>query len=175
MNGTPASVWTNVNKVRNRGAEFIAEQKDLFIPGLDVSNSVTYVDSRILSDRGFVSTTGTTAKGKHVPYVPNRRDAVQLTYHPTDELSFFVASRYSGKMYSTLDNSDSKSHVMGAFDKFFVVDTHVHYQFKKAVSADVGVDNLLNEKYFEYHPYPSNVRRELAGQVLSSALRKPRW
>ena len=43
---------------------------------------------------------------------------------------------------------------MGAFDKFFIVDTHAHYQFRKAVSADIGVDNLLNEKYFEYHPFP---------------------
>ena len=49
---------------------------------------------------------------------------------------------------------DSVSHVMGAFDKFFVVDTHLHYQVASFLAADVGVDNLLDEKYFEYHPFP---------------------
>jgi iron complex outermembrane receptor protein len=150
----PVSTWQNVSAIRLRGVEFVAEQKNVVLPGLDLSNSVTYVDSRILSDPLFASTTGTTATGKRVPYVPDWRDTVQAVYRATDDLSFGIAARYSGKMYTTLDNTDSVSHVMGAFDKFFVVDTHLHYQVASFLAADVGVDNLFNEKYFEYHPFP---------------------
>jgi iron complex outermembrane receptor protein len=121
---------------------------------LELSNSATYVDSRIVSDPNFVSATGTTATGKHVPYVPNWRDTVQATYRPDEKLAVSLAARYSGKMYTTLDNTDSVSHVMGAFDKFIVVDAHVRYQFASYLTATLGIDNLLNEKYFEYHPFP---------------------
>jgi iron complex outermembrane receptor protein len=86
--------------------------------------------------------------------VPDWRYTVQAVYRPTDDLAVSAAARYSGKMYTTLDNTDKVSHVMGAFDKFLVVDTHAHYKITNVVSADVGIDNLLNEKYFEYHPFP---------------------
>jgi iron complex outermembrane receptor protein len=107
-----------------------------------------------VSDPGFVSATGTTATGKHVPYVPDWRDTAQVTYRPADSWALSVAARYSGKMYSTLDNTDSVAHVMGAFDRFFVVDAHVRYQLASFLTASAGIDNVLNEKYFEYHPFP---------------------
>ncbi|HEX3970344.1 MAG TPA: TonB-dependent receptor, partial [Stellaceae bacterium] len=126
-----------------------------FIKGLDLSNSLTYVDSRILSDPTFQSATGTIATGKHVPYVPDWRDTVQVTYRPTDQLALSAAARYQGQMYSTLDNTDTVSHVFGGFDKFFVVDTHVHYDVTSQISAEAGIDNLFNAQYFEYHPFPA--------------------
>ncbi len=154
INNVNTSFWQNVGETRNRGVEFVAEAQNVFVRGLSFSNSVTYVDSRIVSDPTFVSTTGTTATGKHVPYVPDWRDTVVATYKPTDELAFTAAARYSGKMYTTLDNTDTVSHVFGAFDKFFVVDLHANYQVAKYLSASAGIDNVFNEKYFEYHPFP---------------------
>jgi iron complex outermembrane receptor protein len=126
----------------------------VLIHGLDLSNSLTFVDSKILSDPAFQSATGTTATGKHVPYIPDWRDTVQATYRPNDQLALSLAARYQGKMYSTLDNTDTVSHVFGGFDKFFVVDTHVHYQINRVWSAEAGIDNLFNAQYFEYHPFP---------------------
>jgi iron complex outermembrane receptor protein len=156
LNGysVPVSTWQNVSAIRLRGGELVAEKKNVIFPGIDLSNSVTYVDSDILSDPQFKSTTGTTATGKRVPYVPDWRDTAQAVYRATDELSFSLAARFSGKMYTTLDNTDTVRHVMGAFDRFFVVDTHVHYRVASYLVADVGVDNLFDDKYFEYHPFP---------------------
>lgn len=54
----------------------------------------------------------------------------------------------------TLDNTDVVSNVFGAFDRFFVVDTRIHYKATDNVYLDVGVDNLNNDKYFLYHPFP---------------------
>ena len=65
-----------------------------------------------------------------------------------------VAARYSGKQYSTLDNTDIISHVYGAFDNYFVVDMKVHYNATKNFSFDFGIDNLFNEQYFLFHPFP---------------------
>lgn len=154
LNNIFVNTWQNVGLTRNRGVEVVAELNDLFIPGLSLSNSLTYVDSRIVSDPGFQSTTGTIATGQHVPYVPALRNTTVATYRPTEDLAFTVAGRYQSMIQSSLDNTDSVSHVMGAFDSFFVVDAHARYQFNNAISGDVGVDNLNNDSYFLFHPFP---------------------
>lgn len=69
-------------------------------------------------------------------------------------LSWTTAARYSGKQFSTLDNTDIVSHVYGAFDNYFVVDTKVHYEPTQNLSFDFGIDNVLNEQYFLFHPFP---------------------
>jgi iron complex outermembrane receptor protein len=154
INNAFTTVWQNVSRTRERGVELVTQSHDWLIPGLDLSNSVTFVDSRIVSDPQFASATGTTATGKRVPYVPEWRDTVQVTYRPTKDLALSAAARYSGKMYSTLDNTDTVSNVMGAFDTFVVVDTHVHYKVANFLSVDAGIDNLFNEKYYVFHPFP---------------------
>ncbi|WP_338421756.1 TonB-dependent receptor [Acetobacter fallax] len=154
LNNIYTTTFQNANEVRNRGVEFVVNQRDVLFRGLDLSNSVTYVDSCILSDPGFRSSTGTTATGKHVPYVPNWRDTVQATWHATSRLDLSAALRYQGKMYSTLDNTDRVSHVFGAFDKFLVMDVHVHWRAKGPLSFDAGIDNINNARYYEYHPFP---------------------
>ncbi|GAB2576203.1 TonB-dependent receptor [Dyella jejuensis] len=150
----PVTYVMNVGEVRNRGIELAAEHDNVLMQGLQLSGSVTFVDSTILSDDNFVSTTGSTADGKHAPYVPRWRATAVATYRPTLAWAFTLAGRYSGKQYSTLDNSDNTSNVFGAFDRFLVFDAHVNYQVNQQLSASVGIDNLTNEKYFLYHPFP---------------------
>ncbi|MBB2158460.1 TonB-dependent receptor [Gluconacetobacter diazotrophicus] len=154
LNNIYTTTFQNVTEVRNRGVEFVAERRDLLIKGFDLSNSLTYVDSRILSDPGFQSSTGTTAAGKHVPYVPDWRDTVQATWHATKRLDLSAALRYQGRMYSTLDNTDRVGHVFGAFDKFLVADVHVHWHITGPLTFDAGIDNINNARYYEYHPFP---------------------
>ncbi|HSZ95565.1 MAG TPA: TonB-dependent receptor, partial [Bradyrhizobium sp.] len=120
---------------------------------------VTYVDSRILSDPTYAGSnplTGIpdTAVGKQVPNVPDWRAKLGFTYRPDDSWAYTVAVRYSGKQFSTLDNTDIVSHVFGAFDYFTVVDLKIHYNATKNFSFDFGIDNLLNQQYFLFHPFP---------------------
>ena len=63
-------------------------------------------------------------------------------------------ARYSGKQFSTLDNSDLIQHVFGAFDNFLVFDMKVHYVATKNFSFDFGIDNVFNAQYFLFHPFP---------------------
>ena len=150
----PTTFTTNVDAIRNRGVEVEAGRNGFLIDRLDLTGSVTYVDSRILKDTAFASTAGTTARGKHVPYVPDWRATLVATYHFDPSWSWTVAARYSGKQYTTLDNTDVVSHVFGAFDSFFVVDTRLQYKIDDKIAISFGVDNIGNEKYFLFHPFP---------------------
>lgn len=154
INNTYTRTVQNVAEIRNRGIEFVARRQNAFIPGLELSNSLTLVDSRILSDPSFENAAGTTATGKRVPYVPRWRDTLQATYRPSARMALSLAVRYQSKVYSTLDNTDTQANVFGAFDRFFVVNAHFHYVFDTAFSMDIGINNLFDEKYFEYHPFP---------------------
>ena len=86
--------------------------------------------------------------------MPDWRATAQVTYRPNENWAFTTSARYQGTMYSTLDNSDIVPNVQGAFDRFFVVDIHARYQITEALSADIGIDNVNDHKYFEFHPFP---------------------
>jgi iron complex outermembrane receptor protein len=150
---------SNVDAIQMQGVELSAEKDNVLINGLQMFGSVTYVDSRILADANWNGTnplTGLpdTVVGKRVPFVPDWRAKFGVTYRPNDSWAYTVAARYSGKQYSTLDNTDIIPHVYGAFDNFFVVDMKVHYNATKNFSFDFGIDNLFNEQYFLFHPFP---------------------
>jgi iron complex outermembrane receptor protein len=159
VNNIPTTTISNVAAIRMQGVELSAEKNNVLITGLQLFGSVTYVDSRILSDPTWAGTnplTGLpdTVVGKRVPNVPDWRAKFGVTYRPNDSWAYTVAARYSGKQYSTLDNTDIVSHVFGAFDDFLVVDMKVHYNATKNFSFDFGIDNLFNEQYFLFHPFP---------------------
>ena len=143
---------SNVNAIQMQGAEASAEKDNVLIRGLQLFGSLTYVDSRILSDPGWAA--ATTVVGKRVPYVPDWRAKLGFTYRPNDSWAWTVAARYSGKQYSTMDNTDLIPSVYGAFDNYFVVDTRLHYAATEKVTFDVGIDNLTNTNYWLYHPFP---------------------
>jgi iron complex outermembrane receptor protein len=150
----PVSFVSNVDKIRNRGIEFAAQHRDVGIDGLELEGSVTFVDSTILADPAFVSASGSSAVGKHVPNVPRWRATAVATYSPNERWAFTLAGRYSGKQYSTLDNSDAVSRVFGAFDRFLVLDLRARCRISANVDASFGIDNVTNEDYFLFHPFP---------------------
>lgn len=158
----PVTYVANVGDVRSRGVELAGQASDVGLRGFDLQGSVTFVDAITLSDSSFASSAGTSANGKRAPYMPRWRATLVATYHPVPRWAFTVAGRYSGPMYSTLDNTDTTSHVFGAFDSFLVIDARVHYEVTQHLSASLGVDNLIDRVYFLYHPFP---QRTVVGDV----------
>jgi iron complex outermembrane receptor protein len=155
----PTTTIGNVAAIRMQGVELSAEKDNVGIKGLQLFGSVTYVDSRILSDPTWAGSnplTGLpdTVVGKRVPNVPDWRSKFGVTYRPNQNWAYTVAARYSGKQYSTLDNTDIISHVYGAFDNYIVVDAKIHYNATKNFAFDFGIDNIFNEQYFLFHPFP---------------------
>src|SRR5262249_59457853 len=69
----PTTTIGNVDAIRMQGVELSADKNNV-VKGVQLFGSVTWVDSRILSDPSFVSTIGgTTAVGKRVPNIPEWR------------------------------------------------------------------------------------------------------
>jgi len=139
----------NIDHVRSRGVELVVQQNDVLLPGLELQGSVTYVDSKIVSDPAFEA-----AVGRRTPQIPRWRATAVATYRPSDEWAITLAARYSDRVYATIDNSDTYTHTYQGFDSYFVLDARVNYQITERWSAALGIDNLNNRKYFLFHPFP---------------------
>jgi iron complex outermembrane receptor protein len=151
----------NVDRIRNSGVELAWKKDNVVFKGLEYDGSVTYVNSRIISDSTWAPTMGVNldqaiwrVDGKNVPYVPKWRWTAGFTYHPDDHWSFSINARWQDRMWSTLSNNDTAHGVYGAFDRFFVVDTKIRYKMNERFSFAFGIDNLNNYKYFLFHPFP---------------------
>ena len=68
--------------------------------------------------------------------------------------SLTLAGRYRSKQFTTLDNADVRFNTYQGFAEWFVMDARAMYKRDRHWSASVGVDNLLNRKYFLFHPFP---------------------
>jgi iron complex outermembrane receptor protein len=156
LGATNASYIQNVDKVKAQGVELSALQNDVLVRGLELSGSLTFVDSRILSAPGFknVASVLTDVSGKVTPNIPRWRATAVATYRPDDQWAYTLAGRYSDRLWTTMDNTDTNPGTYQGFEHYFVADARVHYKVNKQWSASVGVDNLNNRKYFWFHPFP---------------------
>jgi iron complex outermembrane receptor protein len=150
------SYLSNVDHVRARGVEVALDAHDVFLRNLDFSGSATYLDARTLALSGRASSTAPagSAIGKFLPNIPKWRASFAGTYRPVDRISMTLAGRYSSKLYTTLDNSDVRFNTYQGFSEWFVADARATVRFDPNWSGSIGVDNLLNRKYFLFHPFP---------------------
>lgn len=140
----------NIGRIRVTGAEAVYEAKDVWLNGLDLSGSLTYADSEILSNPAFPASVG-----KKVPRVPDWRATAFASYRFDAHWSGSLGLRYSGLQFNNLDNSDTNHDDTGSVGRYTVLDARVGYRFSKLIRASLGVDNLTNEKYFiGPHPFP---------------------
>lgn len=140
----------NVDSVRIRGIETAFEAIDAMFPGLNLSGSVTYAQSAILSDIHAPA-----AVGRNWPRIPKWRARLVAVYHQNDRLTYSLGYRYSSGAYSTLLNADVNHDTYGGISPYNVVDAKVSYKLDSRITASIGVDNLADSKYFvSPHPYP---------------------
>ena len=139
----------NVDRTQVRGVEFVVDQYDAFIPGLELMGSLTAADGRIRQDNAFAA-----AVGKFIPGVPKLKANAVATYRPDNNWSFTLGARYSDRSFGTIDNSDPISQTYQGFAGYFVVDARARYRLDENWNVSVGVDNLNNDKYFLFHPFP---------------------
>ena len=158
------SYLSNVDHVRSRGIELSLRVNNVAIHGLELGGSVTHVDAKTLALSGRASATAPegSAIGKRLPNIPEWRANLMATYRPNDKLAFNLAARYSGDVYTTLDNADINFNTYQGFSAWFVMDARVNYRIDSHFNASLGADNLNNRKYFFFHPFP---QRTLVGSV----------
>jgi len=143
----------NVDRIVTRGLEAVYNGYHLWLPGLDLSASVTYADSTIRENAGFVSTLGDTL-GKRQPNIPRWRATLLTAYRWSPEWSSTVAVRHSGRQFNTLNNSDTNSWAYMGVSPFTTVDVRARWQIDPRWVAAFGIDNLTGQTYWNFHPYP---------------------
>ncbi|MEP6732829.1 MAG: TonB-dependent receptor, partial [bacterium] len=150
------SYVSNVDHVRARGVELVLGGNDILVHGLELSGSATYLDAKTLalSGRASASAPVGSAIGAQLPNIPKWRANFVGTYRPSEPLAFTLAGRYSGQTYTTLDNSDVHFNTYQGFSEWFVADAHVNYRIDSHWTTSVGADNILDRKYFLFHPFP---------------------
>jgi iron complex outermembrane receptor protein len=139
----------NVDRINTKGLEMAYAASDVGVRGLDLNGSLTWTDSKIDRNDKFPASVG-----KRQPRIPEWRATGQATWRVDDRLTAMLAARYSGRQYSTLDNSDPNGYAYQGASKYFTTDLRVTYKMDRRWTAAVGIDNLNNYKYWNFHPYP---------------------
>lgn len=139
----------NVDRMRVRGVEAAYQASDVLLRGLDLTASATYAASRVLANA-----TNPASVGARIMRVPDWRATVFAAYRFDERWSGSLGVRYSGRQYNTLANTDVNFDVFGATSKFLVADARLSYRFDRLARVSFGVDNLGNQKYYVFHPYP---------------------
>ena len=147
------STVQNIDKIGTTGLEATLATTDWWLKGLDLSGSVTYTDSKIKANSGFVTTAGDTV-GKWQPNIPRWRATAQAAYRFSEHWSASLAARYSGRQYRTLNNADVNGFAYMGVSKYATADVRVLWKIDRQWSAAFGIDNLNNYQYWNFHNYP---------------------
>ena len=71
-------------------------------------------------------------------------------------------ARYSSRSFATIDNSDPVAHTFQGFEGYFVLDARATSGSSRIWSVAAGVENLNNDRYFLFHPFP---QRAFSGEI----------
>lgn len=143
----------NVGRIETRGVELVFNGADIVRKGLDMNASVTYADSVIKENAGFVAAPGDTI-GRRQPNIPRWRASALIGYRFGERWSAAFGARYSGAQYRTLNNVDVNGFTYMGVSKYFTTDIRVRCRIDRRWSVAVGIDNLNNYYYWNFHPYP---------------------
>jgi len=140
--------YQNVDEVRTRGIEVSIDLRKLPLEGLGISANAAWANAEIMKNDAVPASVG-----KQFPGVPKWRAKFTVDYAPTERWFLTFSGNYSSRPYYNLDNSDT-SGGYGGYDEYLVFDTKASCKINDNLTASVGVDNLTNVLYHEFHPYP---------------------
>ncbi|UUX95988.1 TonB-dependent receptor [Aquabacterium sp. J223] len=143
----------NVGRIATTGVEAAYQGRNVGWRGLDLAGSLTFADSEIKENAGFVATPGDTI-GKRQPNIPRWRATALASWRFAPAWTATLAARHSGRQYRTLNNADVNGHTYMGVSRYLTVDARLHWKIDPRWTAAFGVDNLNNATYWNFHPYP---------------------
>jgi iron complex outermembrane receptor protein len=161
-----ATFISNVGEIDTYGIEFSGEKTDAGIKGLDILGNFTWVDSRIDSNQdadAAAAALGPTAAnpnaavpstGKRQPRLPTWRANAIVTYRANEKLTASVSVRYSSGQFGQLNNTDTNGFAYTGITSYVVADLIAKYKITKQWTAIGGINNVNNDKYWIFHPFP---------------------
>lgn len=142
-----------IDKTETIGVEFVYQQDHIMGLPIALNANGTWLNKEIKEDGNNPDTIG-----NEWVRVPRWRANGTLTYHTTEYWDNIAAVQYRSKQHTNADNSDFVGHVYGASDEYVLVNFKSAYKMPigndMTAKFSVGVDNILNEKYYDHHPYP---------------------
>lgn len=152
-NGSTRNLTRSIDETETVGIEIAYVQDFIFDLPLGLSLNGTWLNKEFKKDSNTA-----TNEGNEWPRIPQWRANGTLTYHATENWDNIIAVQYRSAQFGQDDNSDRFGHVYGSSDDYVLVN------FKTAYSMDVGhditakfsvgIDNILDEDYYDHHPYP---------------------
>lgn len=149
----------NVDRVVTSGVEFVYKIREL-LPNVAIDSNLSLVNSKI--DENDVLPA---SEGKHWLRIPAVRANLVANWRFRPEWNLNLAARHSGRQYNELDNSDVNSKVFGGTSRFTTLDTRLGYSWRENVELGLGVENLTDENYYAFHPFP---QRTLIAELRAS-------
>lgn len=138
-----------VGRVKTQGVEAIFNAKGLFQSPLDIRWNLTYTDSEITENRFDESLIG-----NRMPRLPRWRSNLLMNYNLNDDWTLGGSVRYASHSVARLDNTDTTQNVFGSMDAYTFVGIKANWQATSSLSLSAGVNNLLDETAYVYHPWP---------------------
>jgi iron complex outermembrane receptor protein len=155
-----------VGEIDTYGVEVSGEKADVAIRGLDILGNFTWVHSRIEDNRAAdaaAAALGPTpanpnaaepSTGKHQPRLPTWRANAVVTYRATENFSASATVRYSSGQFGQLNNTDTNGFAYTGLTSYLIADLIAKYRITKQWTAIAGINNVNNEKYWVFHPFP---------------------
>lgn len=151
--GSTRNNTRGIDKTETIGIEIAYQQNYIYDAPFDLSLNGTWLNKEIKKDSNTPLN-----EGNEWARIPQWRANGTATYHVTPAWDTIVAVQYRSKQFSQADNSDKNWHVYGASDDYVLVNLKSAYIMDVGhavrLKFSVGIDNLLDEDYYDYHPYP---------------------
>jgi iron complex outermembrane receptor protein len=146
---TQSSLMTNIGKVRTWGADLIVSAENVLVDGLALDGNLSWVNAKITQNA-----LNPALVGNKFPRVPPWRANASIRYSPSTDWSLAANFRYQNTPDRNIENnSTSLCDTFYCVSRFAFVDLKATKRFG-AFALSAGIDNLLDEKAFVYHPYP---------------------
>ncbi len=144
-----SSLATNIGKVRTNGADLVVAAQDVLVAGLAIDANASWTDATITRNA-----LNPDLVGNRFPRVPQWRLNASVRYSPDKNWQFAAGFRHQSTPDRNLENNATS-----LCDTFYCVSSFSFVDLKAtrrigAFDLSLGVDNLLDEKAFVYHPYP---------------------
>lgn len=144
-----SALRTNIGRVRSWGADLVVSAEDVLARGLSLDANLSWIDATITSN-----TLNAALVGHRFPRIPKWRLNASLRYAAGGQWDLALNLRHQSTPHRNLENdATSKCGTFFCVTSFAFVDLKASRRIGD-FRLSAGIDNLLNEKAFVYHPYP---------------------
>lgn len=143
---------SNVDKVRTSGLELVWNGRNVRVSGLNIDATMSFTNSKVVENQKDPGT-----EGKFWPVIPKTRGNVLVSYLLTPKWMASVGYRHQGSAFNDIYNLDTNPNVFGGASRLNQFDVRTTYRLNRLFELAAGIDNLTDQRAFEFHPYPGRM------------------